>query len=115
VRGLADNEARSLGELADEAVGASWHWTSPGPPGVYQVERDGVAVFSTAVNIPAEESQLESLSSDTLMTRLAKDHASAYHGTIDEGQRRDDFWKWFAVACVVCILGETSALLFFRT
>ena len=41
------------GELVDEAVGAVWRWASPGPPGVYRVERDGATVFATAVTIPA--------------------------------------------------------------
>ncbi len=68
-----------------------------------------------AVNIPAEESQLDVLPASVLTGRLAAGRTAAYHGTIDEGQRRDDFWKWFAVACVVCILGEISALLVFRT
>ena len=50
---------RPYGELADEAVGVVWRWPSPGPPGVYRVERDGVTVFAVAVDIPPEESQLE--------------------------------------------------------
>ena len=103
------------GELVDEAAGAVWRWTSPGPPGVYRVERDGATVFAIAANIPAEESQLEVLPPDVLTGRLAAGHAAAYHGAIDESQQHDDFWKWFAVACVVCILGEISALLIFRT
>ncbi len=40
------------GELVDEAVGAVWRWSSPGPPGVYRVQRDGTPVFALAVNIP---------------------------------------------------------------
>ncbi len=119
VRGPGDAGAEAAagryGELADEAVGAVWRWTSPGPPGVYRVERDGAPVFALAVNIPAEESQLDVLPPEVLTSRLAAGRAVVYHGAADEGQRRDDFWKWFAVACVVCVLGEISALLFFRT
>jgi len=103
------------GELVDEAAGAVWRWTSPGPPGVYRVERDGATVFALSANIPAEESQLEVLPPDVLTGRLAAVCTAAYHGAVDESQQRDDFWKWFAVACVVCILGEMSALLIFRT
>ena len=55
------------------------------------------------------------LPASVLTSRLAAGRTVAYHGMIDEGQRRDDFWKWFAVACAVCLLGETSALLVFRT
>ncbi len=59
-----------------------------------------------AVNVPAEESQLEVLPPDVLTGRLAAGRTATYHGAVDEGQQRDDFWKWFAVACVVCILGN---------
>jgi hypothetical protein len=112
-----DSNAGRYGELADEAVGVAWRWTATGPPGIYRVERDGspAPVFSMAVNIPAEESQLDVLPPDVLTSRLAAGRTVVYHGIIDEGQQRDDFWKWFAVACVVCILGEVSALLIFRT
>jgi hypothetical protein len=107
--------AGGYGELVDEAAGAVWHWTNPGPPGVYRVERDGATVFALAANIPAEESQLEVLPAEVLTGRLAAGHAAAYHGAVDQSQQHDDFWKWFAVACVACILGEMSTLLIFRT
>jgi hypothetical protein len=103
------------GELVDEAAGAVWHWANPGPPGVYRVERDGATVFALAANIPAEESQLEVLPAEVLTSRLAAGHAAAYHGAVDQSQQHDDSWKWFAVACVACILGEMSTLLIFRT
>ena len=103
------------GELVDEAVGAVWRWSSPGPPGVYRVQRGSTPVFALAVTIPPEESQLDVLPPEVLTSRLAAGRAVVYHGAADEDQRRDDFWKWFAVACVVCVLGEISALLFFRT
>jgi hypothetical protein len=108
----SENAGR-YGELADEAAGVVWHWTAPGPAGVYRVERSGTPVFAVAANAPAEESQLESLS-PTVLNRIAG-RATAFHGAIDEAHERDDLWKWCAVVCVVCILGELSALLFFRT
>ena len=76
---------------------------------------DGATVFALAANIPAEESQLEVLPAEVLTGRLAAGHAAAYHGAVDQSQQHDDFWKWFAVACVACILGEMSTLLIFRT
>ena len=105
----------SCGELVDEAAGVVWRWTAPGPPGVYRVERDDAPAFAMAVNIPDEESQLDVLSSDVLTGRLAAGRTAVYRGAADEGQRRDDFWKWFAVACVGCVLGEIGALIVFRT
>jgi hypothetical protein len=104
-----------FGELTDEATGVAWRWPTPGPAGVYRVERDGTPVFALAANMPPEESQLEVLAPKVLMERYAKGLSAAYHGAVDEGQQRDDFWKWCAVACVVCVLGEISSLLFFRT
>jgi hypothetical protein len=103
------------GELVDEAVGVVWRWTTPGPPGVYRVERNASPVFALAVNIPDEESQLDVLPSDVLTGRIAAGHTAIYRGAVDEGQRRDDTWKWFAIVCVGCVLGEIGALIAFRT
>ncbi len=111
----ADAKGDRYGQLADEAVGTQWRWTSPGPPGVYRVERDGRTVFAAALTIPPEESDLDLLRPKDLTGRLAAGRVAAYRGAADEGQSRDDFWKWFAVACVVCIIGEISTLLGFRT
>jgi hypothetical protein len=100
--------------LVDETIGVTWRWPAPDLPGVYRVERDGVTVFAMAVKVPGEESRLESLSPDVLTRRLAAGHAVACRDVAEDGQRREDFWKWLAVACIVCLLGETSALLIFR-
>ena len=61
------------GELSEEGAGVVWNWHSPDRPGVYRVCRDpqpgvpGAAgtpatVFAQAIEIPAEESDLEYLS-----------------------------------------------------
>ncbi|MHC4398161.1 MAG: BatA domain-containing protein [Planctomycetota bacterium] len=104
-----------FGELAEGEAGVAWHWLSPTQPGVYQVCREETPLFSLAVAVPAEESQLEGLSPDVLRSRLAAGHDLYYHSTTGEGDRRDDAWKWLAVACVFCGLGELAALLAFRT
>ena len=54
-----DARAGRYGELVDEAAGAVWRWAMPDKPGVYRVERGGATVFAAAVNLPAEESDLE--------------------------------------------------------
>lgn len=117
VRGPNGNgdDASHRGEFVNEPSGVLWRWTTPGPPGVYRVERDAAAVFAAAVNVPDEESQLDVLASDVLTGRLAVGRKTAYRGASDEGRRRDDLWKWFAVACVGCVLGEIGALTVFRT
>jgi hypothetical protein len=104
-----------LGELVDEAVGAVWRWQNPTPPGVYRVVRGGQAVFSLAVQVPEEESQLETLDSEVLTGRLAAGHAVYSRNSAAESESRDDVWKWFLTGCVFCLLGELAALLGFRT
>jgi hypothetical protein len=46
--------------------------------------------------------------------RLAGERHVYYRSAAGEGDRRDDFWKWFATACVVCLLGEIGAMLALR-
>lgn len=103
------------GELVDEGAGVVWQWPSPTRPGVYEVRRDDATVFAAAVTVPPEESELDSLSPEVLTGRLAAGRATYYRSITGQGDRRDDAWKWFALACVVCILGELTALLAFRT
>jgi len=111
----ADGTPDRFGRLSDEGAGAVWHWTAPDRPGVYQVRRDGKPVFAMALNVPAEESELEGLPGDVFTERLAGGRKLYFHGAAGAADRRDDAWKWFAVACVVCMLGEVAALLAFRT
>jgi hypothetical protein len=110
-----NGEHANRGELADDAGGVVWRWASPGPPGVYRIERDAEPAFALAVTVPDDESQLDTLPQDVLTGRLAAGRPTAYRGAADEGRQRDDFWKWFAVACVGCVLGEIGALITFRT
>jgi hypothetical protein len=111
----ADAASESCGEIVDEGSGVAWRWSSPPRPGVYRVQRGTQTVFALAVQIPAEESQLQSISPDVLKTRLAAGHNVYYRDAAAESDPRDDAWTWFAVACVICLLGELVALLGFRT
>ena len=88
---------------------------SPEKPGVYQVNRDEQTVYALAVNLAAEESPLESLDGEVLTDRLAGGRAMYFRETTGDGGHRDDAWKWFAVACVICMLAEIGTLLAFRT
>jgi hypothetical protein len=103
------------GELVDEAAGTVWRWASPTTPGVYAILRNEAPVFSFAVHVPPEESQLESIKPEVLTGRLASGRNIVFHAAEDSATRPDDFWWWLAAACVLCLLGETSALLTFRT
>ena len=113
----ADKDASDgrCGQLVEEGAGLSWRWPSPRAPGVYQVRRGSQTVFALAVGIPAEESQLESIDPQVLKDRLAAGRNVFFHGAAGQGEPRDDFWKWFGVACVFCMLGEITTLLAFRT
>ena len=108
----------SLGSLGDEGLGVAWHWPSPERPGVYQVRRDDQVVFAMAVNAPAEESKFEKpedrLSPEVFEESLAGGRDVVYRGVSGDGDRRNDVWKWLAVACAVCLLGELVALLAFK-
>jgi len=104
-----------LGELVDEGAGVAWNWPVPDRPGVYRVCRDDATIFAQTVEIPAEESKLEYLSPDVLRNRLAAGREVYFRSAGVEEEHRDDFWKWFAVACVVCGLGELTSLIVFRT
>ncbi len=111
----AEPSGGHLGELVDEGATVAWHWRSPDRPGVYRVVRDGVTLLARAVEIPPEESDLQSLEPRVLKERLATDYQVYYRQADSEEDRRDDFWKWLAAGCVVCLLGETISLLVLRT
>jgi hypothetical protein len=108
------------GELIEEGAGVVWNWRTPDRPGVYRVCRLPQAgapatVFAQAIEIPAEESELEYLAPELIRDRLAAGREVYYRSAAAEEERRDDLWKWFAVACVVCLLGELTSLMVFRT
>jgi hypothetical protein len=111
----AGEGAGGLGELVDEGVGVVWRWPNPTPPGVYRVQRANHTVFALAVETPPEESRLEYLSPEVLQKRLAAGHNVYYHNASVATEPRDDVWTWLLAACVVCLLGELTALLTFRT
>jgi hypothetical protein len=93
----------------------AWRWRSPDRPGAYRICRDNETLFAQAVEVPAEESQLESLSPQVLKERLAVGHRVYFSSAAVEEERRDDLWSWLAVACVVCLLGEMVSLVAFKT
>ena len=111
----AETKTSSIGELADDAASTVWRWSSPSAPGVYCIQRGSETIFALAVHLPPDESQLESMRPEVLTGRLRAGRNIVFRGAVDEGQRQDDLLWWFAAACVVCLLGETSALLAFRT
>ncbi|HUT13822.1 MAG TPA: VWA domain-containing protein [Thermoguttaceae bacterium] len=113
--GMTDSQDAGQSLLRDEAAGVQWIWHSPQQPGVYQVVRGDATVFALAVGVPAEESDLDRLAENELKELTEGVGRSMYfHGKAGSSDRSDDSWKWFAVGCVVCMLGEITALLGFR-
>lgn len=109
-----DGPDHSFGQVSDEGTGPVWHWQRSGPPGVYRIEQDGATVFSRAINVPAEESHLESLPADVLRNRLGGGYSVYYRNAGGGEDRRDLPWTWMLTACVICMLGEIATLLAFR-
>jgi hypothetical protein len=110
----AQTSEKPCGELGDESAGAVWRWNAPVKPGVYGVKHDQNVIFAKAVALPPDESDLETLDLAKLTDRLAAGHAAYYHSATAEGQRRDDLWMWLVSSCVLCMIGETGAMIIFR-
>ncbi len=102
------------GELLDEETGTVWHWNRPPDPGVFGVKRGDDILTARAVAIPPEESELNSLDLENLAPRLAGGHATYYRNVSDDSRRRDDFWTWLVMACVLCMVAEIGTMIAFR-
>jgi hypothetical protein len=104
-----------FGTLLDEPTGVVWQWPAAGPPGVYEVRRGGSPLFALAVQIPADESDLESLPPRVLQDRLAAGRPAYVRSAFGEASPRDDVWSDCLTACLVCLLGSIVVLLVSRT
>lgn len=111
----ATKESGTLGELHEEPVGVMWQAAAAGPPGVYQVQRDGNIVFALASAIPAEESDLVTLASDVMTDRLSGGRDVKFRAALREEEPRDNLWSWLALACLGCVLGEVLSLKIFKS
>ncbi|AMV20530.1 vWA domain-containing protein [Planctomyces sp. SH-PL14] len=111
----ADLEVGSLGELREDVAGILWQSPAAGVPGVYAVKRADATVFALASALPAEESDLETLASDVLTTRLAGGRDVTFHSGLPDDEPRDRIWSWLAVACVGFLLAEMGSLIVFRS
>lgn len=112
-----ETPSETLGELNHEGLGVVWHWPTPSKPGVYRIEQNENAevLHAQPVILSAEESQLESLPQDVLETRLAAGRNVSYQSAGVDGKEQDRLWIWLLTACVMCLLGELAALVFFRS
>ncbi len=115
VTGPGNPPLEELGQLVEESGGVIWRCPALNRPGIYQVSRQGQAVFSLAAAIPAEEADLRTLEPALLRDRLSGGRKVHYRTQAGSDEDRDDLWAWLAVACVGCVLGELLALKVFRT
>ncbi|NQU22259.1 MAG: BatA domain-containing protein [Candidatus Nealsonbacteria bacterium] len=67
-----------------------------------------------AAGVPTAESPLAALPKKTLQEKLAGGRSVYYQGSAGEGSQRDDWWMYFTVACVICMLCELGLLLGFK-
>lgn len=105
----------TLGELTNDGPGVVWRCDAPAEPGVYQMQRDGQTVFALPIWLAEEESQLDSLPADVLEQRLAAGHEVQFRPTHAGREQQDVLWSWLLIAGVLCLLGEITALLAFRS
>lgn len=108
-------EVGSLGELREDAAGILWQAPAAGAPGAYVVKRGDQTVFALASTIPPEESNLTTLASDLLTSRLAGGREIQFHSGVQEDEPRDRIWTWLAVGCVSFLLIEMATLIVFRS
>ena len=111
----APADESAFGKLVDEAAGVVWQWQQPDIPGAYAVERNGQAVFAATVSIPAEESQLETLSAEVLKTRLGGGRNVGFQSAAGGEETRDNAWTWLLAGCLGAMLVEIGALITYRT
>jgi hypothetical protein len=103
------------GELVDEPSGVLWRWDAAGAPGVYQVLRNGAAVFALATGVPAAEGDLKALPPQTLQQQAGGTRRVSYHAAGTQNDKQDDVWGWLVTACAACVLAEWLILRMFRT
>ncbi|RPI81670.1 MAG: hypothetical protein EHM42_10320 [Planctomycetaceae bacterium] len=103
------------GELREEAVGVLWQAPRAGPPGAYEIKRNGTPVFAATTAIPAEEADLSSLPADLLTDRLGGGRDVKYRSALRRDDPRDTGWVWLAIGCLTCLFGELIGLRLFRS
>lgn len=111
-----NQETDNLGTLTQEAFGVVWSGETMSDPGVYRINRQKQTEYALAVALPPEESDLRNLTPEVLQKRLAGERTIQFHSIENSDEKETDImWTWFAIACMVCLMGELVALKLFRT
>jgi hypothetical protein len=106
---------RDAGTLREDAGGVTWSHPGIRTAGVYTIKRQGTTVFAAAAAVPPEESDLRPLDLSTVPEKAGAGRAVGYRSAARSEREGDSAWAWFAVGCVLCLLGELAALKWFRT
>jgi hypothetical protein len=111
---IADQKPADAGAFVDSSGSVMWRWPAAGSPGVYYVKRDANTVYAVATAAPAVESDLSTIDSSVLQTRLAGSYAVAYQSAGGQPPK-DTTWAWVLVACAACMIVELGLLKAFKT
>lgn len=112
----AASNASLLGEFKTDEIGVLWQVPAAAPPGVYRIHNGDHRVFALATAIPAEESDLTPLAASVLTERMLGGRIIRFHAAAqDDLEPSDELWTWFALGCVVCLVGEAFVLRLFRS
>ncbi len=113
---VAELNEQDRGHLIATPAGVVWELPRPGASGVYQVQLDGRPIGAAMASIPAEESDLRSLTEDVFAGRLSGGRQLEYSsGSPVDEDRQDDTWVWLAAGCLLCLMLELVVLRAFRT
>jgi hypothetical protein len=114
--GAAELAERDRGQLVATPAGVVWELPKPAASGVYQVQLEGRPIGAVMVSIPAEESDLRTLTEDVFSGRLSGGRQLTYSsGSVSGEDRQDDMWVWLAAGCLICLLLELVTLRMFKT
>ena len=105
----------TVGQLAASGEGVVWSCKELPGPDIFEIQKDGQAVFALASNLAPEESDLRTLDASLLTDRLSGGRDVSFNRVAAEKQEQDRSWIWFAVVAVVALVGEVAVLRFFRS
>ena len=104
-----------VGQLRASGEGVVWSCKELPGPDIFEIEKDGKAVFALASNLSPEESDLRTLDAGLLTDRLSGGRDVSFNRVAGEKREEDRSWIWFAVAAVVALIGEVAVLKAFRS
>jgi hypothetical protein len=89
-------------------------FNATGNPGIYQLIRSDSTVTKVAFNVPAQESQLETIEIETLKDLLPEsavlvNDPGNWGNTVFVNRKGMEIWKWLVMIALVILVAETVA------